>query len=123
MSLTVSLDGALVNVTKAIAEGMQGEFLGRTVHEWTCYFFAAGSIVGIITAVAAYIFGDYPLVAISVLLAVTNGLAAYYAHHFVVIHELDDESKDLSEKVKQIQDENVVINKTDNDLTKDIKEL
>lgn len=98
--------------------GQKGDLQGRSVTHWSFWVFIAGSIVGLIVAVVAIIFGIYPAVVTSFLLSATNGLAAFYIKRLGVIKDLDQYDKNLKENMGKLKKVDDNIGKTDEDLKK-----
>jgi hypothetical protein len=100
---------AALSIDGSIGEGIpspKGEMQGRTVTHWSYKLFITGSVIGVIAAIAAYIFAMPAISVISMLLAVTNGFAAFYVKRFGVLKTLEDYTARLSEKVSNLKEVN-----------------
>lgn len=112
---------------KSSLEGSQteeptGTLQGKIVTHWTFYVFTAGSIVGLVTAVAAGILQMWPLCIIGGILCVTNIVGAWYASELGAVPAIQEGVEQL--KIK-IQDFAKKINELDLSIKnlKDIEKL
>ncbi len=87
-------------------EEAEGSLNGRKATHWSYKLFIAGTIVGVIAAVACYIIGQQAIAVAGALLAITNGFAAFYVKRFGILKTLEDYTGKLAEKVKDLKEVN-----------------
>ncbi len=88
---------------KDVADEEKGEIQGRKATHWSYKLFIAGSVVGAIAAVAGFIFSMHIITFAGILLAVTNGFAAFYVKRFGILKTLENYTERLAKKVKDLK--------------------
>jgi chromosome segregation ATPase len=102
-----------------------GNLNGRKATHWSFKLFIAGCIVGSIAAIAGFIIGGlgvsfigYIVGAGGLLLALTNGFAAFYVERFAVLKTLEEYTQILAERLKQLAGKTLELKKINQDLEK-----
>lgn len=100
---------AALSVHEAVAEGAEevgGSLKGRSATHWSYKLFIAGTVIGVIAAVASYILGFTVITVTGALLAITNGFAAFYVKRFGILKTLEDYTGRLAQKVQDLKEVN-----------------
>ncbi len=99
------------------------QIIGKRVEHWSYKFIAAGAIIGVVIAIAAFIFGHIPAGVVGLILFGTNAIATFYLHRFANFNQLDDYVRQLALKVQDFHKENMDLKQTTKDLDANIKHL
>lgn len=113
---------AALSVHEAVTEGseeVEGTLKGRKATHWSYKLFIAGTIIGVIAAVASYILGFTAISVAGTLLAVTNGFAAFYVKRFGILKTLEEYNEQLAKKVKDLS----AVNQGLEDVNNGLKEI
>ena len=100
---------AALSIEDRVAEGaagVDGALDERKATHWSYKLFIAGTVIGVIAAVAAYILGFHAIAVTGTLLAVTNGFAAFYVKRFGILKTLEDHTGRLAQKVQDLKEVN-----------------
>ena len=93
-----------------------GTLKGRAVTHWSYKLFIAGSVVGAIAALAAFIMGWNAAGFLGILLCVIGGGAAFYVKRFSVLNTLEDYTRALAEKVKALAEKTLELKQINQDI-------
>ncbi|ADI37759.1 hypothetical protein [Waddlia chondrophila] len=93
-----------------------GSLNGRVVTHWSYKLFIAGTVVGVVVAVACYAIGMHAIAIFGAFLAVTNGFAAFYIKKFAVLKTLEDYTGKLAKKVNDLKEVNQDLEKVNGGL-------
>lgn len=93
-----------------------GDLQGRVTTHWTFFVFVAGSMIGVVVAVAAAVFQMWSLVALGAVMCATNVIGSVYSYTLSSLPALEEAINRLAERVRNLSDIIIELNRVRTEL-------
>jgi chromosome segregation ATPase len=109
------LNPTFPKMSQAVKEYSAPTFLGKKYTHWSMGVAVTGSLVGIITLIAAYIFTDKVYLALGCALLLSNTISFIYLRKFVPLASLDSYIGELKLKISDLESQVTELQKISNE--------